>query len=77
MSMRLTPGWPDGFQETLAKYAETCRPFADITLDQEMNSQSVEAWVHVVYRARTHSPLLFDGVGAPPFKAVLTWTNSD
>ena len=71
------PGWPDRVQEALTKYAEVWRPFADITLDQEMISQSVEAWVHVVYRPSLNSPPLFDGAGAPPFRAVLTWTNSD
>lgn len=70
--------WVRPFERALEQYAaEHWRPFAGIELDRTRLTDSVEAWVHVVYRPTPEFPALFEGVGEPPFAAVLTWTNSD
>jgi hypothetical protein len=70
-------GWARSFELALKRYAaEHWRPFAEIELDRARLGESVEAWVHVIYRPmQFHVP--FEGLGEPPFEAVLTWTNSD
>lgn len=76
--MTFAQGWAEPFERALARYAaEHWRPFAQIELDRARLADSVEAWVHVIYRPTPELPALFEGVGVPPFEAVLTWTNSD
>lgn len=70
--------WAEPFERLLQQYAaEHWRPFATIELDRTRLDESVEAWVHVIYRPTPELPALFEGVGEPPFEAVLTWSNSD
>lgn len=69
--------WVRPFELALARYAaEHHRPFAELELDRARLADSIEAWVHVIYRPRLFPPLL-EGLGEPPFEAVLTWTNGD
>jgi hypothetical protein len=71
-------GWARPFELALERYAaEHWRPFAGIELDQRRLADSFEAWVHVIYRPLPEFPALFEGVGEPPFEAVLTWINGD
>lgn len=70
--------WAEPFERALAEYAAThWRPFAGIELDRSRLADSVEAWVHVIYRPAAEDFRLFEGLGEPPFEAVLTWTNGD
>lgn len=71
-------GWAEAFEEALSRYAaEHWRAFSAVTLDRALVHESVEAWVHVIYHPTSDFSPLFEGLGEPPFGAVLTWTNSD
>jgi hypothetical protein len=71
--------WVQLFERALASYAAAhWAPFREIELDRSRLRDSVEAWVHVIYRPTPESyPPLVEGLGEPPFEAVLTWSNSD
>lgn len=69
----------DDFTRTLNRYAdEHWRAFNHISLDPDLLADSVEAWVHVCYHPpQSELAPLFEGVGPPPYRAVLTWNSTD
>jgi hypothetical protein len=70
--------WVQLFERALEWYAaEHWAPFRELELDRTRLRDSVEAWVHVIYRPTPDSYPLFEGLGEGPFEAVLTWSNSD
>jgi hypothetical protein len=74
--MTFAEGWAQPFERALERYAaEHWLPFGRIELDRTRLDDSIEGWVHVIYRPTPEFPALFDGVGEPPFEAVLTWTS--